>query len=69
MIPALEMALVVKLRSLGQKVGFDGLMTLDQRREIVRAALLDVDHVTFTVRNGKRITMGMQFAATFGEPP
>lgn len=69
MIPALEMALIVKLRSLGERLPFDGLPTLDQRREMVRRVLLAHDHVTYTVSNGKRITLGMQFALVFGEPP
>lgn len=69
MIPALEMALIVKLRSLGQKINFDGLVALDERRELVRKALLPFDDVTYTVSNGRRITLGMQFATVYREQP
>lgn len=69
MIPALELALLVKLISLGEKIAFDGLLSLDQRREMVRKVLLPRDDVTYTVRNGKRVTLGMQFAAVYGEIP
>lgn len=69
MIPTLEMSLITKLRALGTGLEMDGLRTLDQRRELVRAALLPLDDVTYTVANGKRVTLGTQFAAVYGEPP
>lgn len=72
MIPSLtdEMCLVVKLKALGIKCNaFDGLTTHEQRREFIRAALLPVDDVTYTVQNGKRITMGVEFARIYGEAP
>lgn len=72
MIPKLtdEMCLVVKLKSLGIVCSaFDGLTTHDQRREFIREALMPVDDVTFAVRNGKRITMGVEFARIYGEAP
>lgn len=67
MIPPLEMALVVKLRSLGEKINFDGLMPVEQRCELVRKALLPRADVTYTVSSGKRITLGMQFTTVFGQ--
>jgi hypothetical protein len=69
MIPAIEICLVVKLRALGQKCELDGLMTLEQRMDLVRAALEPVLDVTYTVRNGKRITMAMQYADAYGAVP
>lgn len=69
MIPTHELSLILKLRSLGGSVKFDGLTTIDQRREAVRRALLPVDHITFSVQNGKRITMGVEFARIYGEAP
>lgn len=64
-----EMSLITFLRSLQIEVAFDGLRTPDQRREIVRAALMPVDDVTFTIRNGRRITIAMRFAEVYGEVP
>lgn len=65
-----ELALITKLRSLGVMLNaFDGLNTPDQRREIVRAALMPVDDVTYAIRNGKRITIAMRFAEVYGMAP
>lgn len=72
MIPKLpdEMAFGVKLKSLGiQCAAFDGLTTHEQRRDYFREALAPVDDVTFTMRNGKRITIAMEFARIYGEAP
>jgi len=69
MIPTHELSLILKLRSLGSHVAIEGLTTIDQRREAVRRALLPVNHITYTVSNGKRISLGVQFAAVYGEPP
>lgn len=72
MIPKLadEMSLVTKIRALGIECNaFDGLSTPEQRLEIVRAALLPVDDVTYSVTNGKRITIAMRFAAVYGVAP
>lgn len=65
-----EISLVTKMRSLGAKPVFpEGLTTLEQRRNAVRAALDPVLDVTFAIQNGKRITMAMQFAVAYGEAP
>lgn len=72
MIPKLaeEISLAVKLKSLGvQCDAFDGLTSPDQRREFFRAALEPVDDVTFAIRNGKRVTMAMEWARIYGEAP
>lgn len=63
-----EMALVTKLVSLQVKCNaFDGgLTTFEQRREKVRGALKPVADVTYTVRDGKNITMRQQFARVYG---
>lgn len=65
-----EISLVTKLRALGAKPAIpEGLSTVDQRRAAVRAVLDPVLEVTFTIQNGKRITIAMQFAAAYGEVP
>lgn len=69
MIPPIEMSLITKLRALGRKCELDGLMTLEQRMDLVRAAIDPVLDVTYTVRNGKRITMAMQYADAYGVVP
>lgn len=72
MIPKLtdEITLVSKVRSLGIECSaFDGLTTPEQRRAAVRIAIDPVLEVTFAVRNGKRISMAMQFASVYGEVP
>ncbi len=62
-----EMALVTKLVSLQVKCNaFDGLTTFEQRREKVRGALKQVADVTYTVRDGKNITMRQQFVKVYG---
>lgn len=68
-LPA-EMSLVTKLRALGIECNaFDGLTTVEQRQERIRAVLDPVLDVTFTVRNGQRITMAMQYADAYGVVP
>lgn len=72
MIPKLadEMAFAVKLKALGIETdAFDGLTTVDQRRDRFRAVLQSVDDVTFAILNGKRISMAMEFARIYGEAP
>jgi hypothetical protein len=65
-----EISLITKMRSLGAKPNFpDGVTTIEQRRDTVRAALDPVLDVTFAIQNGKRITMAMQFAVAYGEVP
>jgi hypothetical protein len=65
-----EIALVSKLRSLGAECNaFDGLTTIEQRKEAILKAMDTFEGVTYTVRNGKRITMAMQFADVYGEVP
>lgn len=62
-----EMALVTKLISLQVKCNaFDGLTTFEQRREKVRGAVIQVPDVTYTVRDGKNITMRQQFVRVYG---
>ncbi len=65
-----EVSLIAKMRSLGAKPEFPGgLTTLEQRRDAVRAVLDPLLEVTYTIQNGKRITMAMQFAAAYGMVP
>lgn len=65
-----ELALIAKLRALDNSVRLPaGLTTTEQRREIVRKAIEPWLDVTYTVRNGKRITMAMQYADAYGEVP
>lgn len=65
-----EISLVTKMRALGAKPEFPvGLTTLEQRRDAVRAVLDPLLDVTFTIQNGKRITMAMQFARAYGMVP
>ena len=63
------MSLITKLRALGTGLQLDGLRTLDERRELVRKALLPVDDVTYAVRHGRRITLAMQFVVVYVEIP
>lgn len=67
--PAKETALIVKLKALGADCEVDQFMTLEQRRDAVHKALELFDGVTYTVRNGRRITMAMQFADVYGMVP
>jgi hypothetical protein len=65
-----EMTLITKVRSLRIDCNaFDGMTTPEQRCDIVRKAIEPVLDVTFTIRNGKRITMAMQFADVYGVVP
>lgn len=65
-----ELGLIVRLRSLERKFHLpEGLSSIDQRRDLVRKAIEPWLDVTYTVRNGKRITMGMQYATAYGEVP
>ena len=72
MIPnfAQEMSLVTKLRALGAECdAFVGLTTVEQRKDRILKAMDTFEDVTYTVRNGKRISMAMQFAHVYGEVP
>lgn len=63
-----EMSLVTKLVSLQiQCTPFDGLTTFEYRRELVRSAVRLVPDVTFTVRDGKNITLSQQFHRVCGQ--
>jgi zona occludens toxin (predicted ATPase) len=65
-----ELGLIVKLRALNRHFHLDtGITTLEQRRAAVRAAIEPWLEVTYTIRNGKRITMAMQYATAYGEVP
>jgi hypothetical protein len=65
-----ELGLLVKLRALDSSFRPPtGLATVDQRREAVLAAITPWLDVTYTVRNGRRITMAMQFADAYGMVP
>lgn len=62
-----EMTLITKIRSLQIPCNaFDGLTTFEQRRELVRGAVSQVPDVTFTIRDGKAITIGQQFQRVYG---
>lgn len=72
MIPKLsdEMMLVVKMKALGVNCeAFEGLNTVEQRMGIIRDAIEPLLDVTYTVQNGKRITMAMQYANVYGAVP
>jgi hypothetical protein len=61
-----ELGLLAKLRSLDPNFSPPtGLTTPEQRRDAVRAAIMPWLDVTYTIRNGKRITMAMQYADVF----
>lgn len=63
-----ELILVSKLRSLQiDCAAFDGLTTPEQRRDRVRAAMQPVLDVTYTVKDGKRVTISEQFERVYGE--
>lgn len=65
-----ELGLLVKLSALDQSFKPpDGLSTLEQRRDAVRIAIDPWLEVTYTMRNGRRITMAMQFADVYGMVP
>lgn len=64
-----EIALFSKLRSLGVVCELDPLMPVDVRRDVARQAIEPVLEITFTVANGKRITMAMKYADTYGIAP
>jgi hypothetical protein len=65
-----ELRLYTKLRALEVPCTFDASrMTHDERCETLRAAVSLVPEVTFTIRDGKRITMGQEFARVFGAAP
>jgi hypothetical protein len=68
-MPPDEITLIAKARSLGCQINLVGLATVEQRKDIVRAAIDPVLDVTFSLRNGKRITMAMQYAQAYGEVP
>jgi hypothetical protein len=65
-----ELALAIKLKALGMKpAAFEGgLTTVEQRRDIVRTQIRTVGaEVTYTLRDGKRITLADQFHRAYGE--
>ena len=65
-----ELGLLAKLRALDQSFALPtGLTTREQRRDAVRAALDPWLDVTYTIRNGRRISMAMQFADVYGTVP
>lgn len=65
-----ELGLLAKLRALDQSFAPPpGLTTLEQRREAVRSAIEPWLDATFTIRNGRRITMAMQYADVYREVP
>jgi hypothetical protein len=65
-----ELSLIAKLRSLDQKFAPPpGLSTTEQRQQVVRIAIEPWLETTFAVRNGKRITMAMQYADAYGCVP
>lgn len=65
-----EMFLITKIRSLQIPCNaFDGLTTFEQRRELVRGAVSQVPDVTFTVKDGKNITIAQQFTRVYGVAP
>lgn len=62
-----EINLVTKLKALGVELGaIDYLSPFEDRLATVRAAVNQVPDVTFTVRDGKNITLAQQFAAVYG---
>lgn len=67
--PAKEIALITKLKALGADCDVDLCMSLEQRRDAVHKALEMFDGVTYSVRNGRRISMAMQFADVYGMVP
>jgi hypothetical protein len=65
---AAETALICKLRALDREFTLpDGLTTIEQRRDVVRDAIKPWLDVVYTIRNGRQITMRMQFADAYGE--
>jgi hypothetical protein len=69
MLPPPEISLVSKIRALGIACTLDPLMPILERSKLIRAAIDPVLDVTFTIRNGRRITMAMQFADVYGIVP
>ena len=65
----LELALVTKLKALGQPVlnVFSGDTYPSDRKPKVRAACLAVRDVLFKIENGKHVTIAMMFARVYGE--
>lgn len=65
-----ELGLLAKLRALDQSFRPpEGLSTLEQRRDVVRIAIDPWLDVTYAIRNGKRVTMAMQYADVYGVVP
>lgn len=63
----LEASLNKKLMSLGSKDNlFSGDTHFEQRREKARIACREFADITYEVKDGKRITMGMMFVRTYG---
>lgn len=62
-----ELGLLVKLRALDNTFKAPtGVTTPAQRQDAVRAAIMPWLDVTYTIRNGRRVTMAMQYADVFG---
>lgn len=68
---AAELSLVSKLKSLGVDCSdvFDGLTTPHQRAPKVWKAVEPIRDVLFTYRNGRKITLEMQYADAYGIVP
>lgn len=64
-----EISLFSKLRSLGCECALDPLSPVEQRYDMARKAADPVLDITFTVANGKRISIGMKLADTYGIVP
>jgi len=61
-----EWYLLLKLRSLHIRCdAFDGVSSFEQRRERMRAAIIPNREITYTVMDGKRITLGQQFSLIY----
>ena len=64
----LEWALVKKLISLGvpARTVFDGITTREERLAKVREAVKLVPDITYTLTDGKRVTMTQAFMHAYG---
>jgi hypothetical protein len=61
-----ELALANKLTALGEPGHlFDGLTSHEERREKARAMVKRCADVTFTIRDGRRVTMAQMFRETY----
>lgn len=72
MIPKLsdEIAFAARLKAEGiTTAAFDGLTTVDQRRECFREAIWPIEGMEYTRINGRPITVAMEFARIYGCVP